>query len=383
MRDWTQVSFLALTLARYRTGFVRGARLRRLAIVLAAALTTAGLAAADTKPDLKALAVTPVTISAQPVTMFGRAGSKGDTGKLVFRGGLVLQAEHPNFGGWSGLALENDGRKFIAVSDAGAWLSGEIAYKGDAPAGIRNARMGPLLTLDGHNLKKGRDRDAEAVALVSGDLDKGTLLVSFEQNARIARYDFSQDGVSPTRGFLQLPEKSRKMRRNGGLEAMTVMKGGPFKGAVIAFSERMRDAKKNHVGWIWTEGVAEPLNIKDQGDFDIADVASLEDGGIIVLERRFRWTEGLRIRLRKIEAAEIAKAGPISGETLLEADLLSEIDNMEGLAVSRDAGGTLVLTLISDDNFNRYLQRTLLLQFSLATDVLPATLGARTAKARP
>ena len=43
----------------------------------------------------------------------------------------------------------------------------------------------------------------------------------------------------------------------------------------------------------------------------------------------------------------------------------SQIDNMEGLSVHRDAAGALVLTLISDDNFS-LLQRTVLLQFTLA-----------------
>jgi hypothetical protein len=40
------------------------------------------------------------------------------------------------------------------------------------------------------------------------------------------------------------------------------------------------------------------------------------------------------------------------------------IDNMEGLAVHRAKNGDVVLTLISDDNFNP-LQRALLLQFTL------------------
>ena len=38
---------------------------------------------------------------------------------------------------------------------------------------------------------------------------------------------------------------------------------------------------------------------------------------------------------------------------------------MEGLGVHTDARGAVVLTLISDDNFNAYLQRTVLLQFAL------------------
>ena len=41
------------------------------------------------------------------------------------------------------------------------------------------------------------------------------------------------------------------------------------------------------------------------------------------------------------------------------------IDNMEGIAVSREPDGETRLTLISDDNFRRDIQRTLLLQFSL------------------
>ena len=49
---------------------------------------------------------------------------------------------------------------------------------------------------------------------------------------------------------------------------------------------------------------------------------------------------------------------------LIEADLGHQIDNMEGIGVHR-AGGDTVLTLISDNNFSS-LQRTLLLQFSLA-----------------
>ena len=56
----------------------------------------------------------------------------------------------------------------------------------------------------------------------------------------------------------------------------------------------------------------------------------------------------------------------ITGVTLLDVGAdTHEIDNMEGLAVHTDATGTVVLTLVSDDNFNSYLQRSVLLQFAL------------------
>jgi hypothetical protein len=51
------------------------------------------------------------------------------------------------------------------------------------------------------------------------------------------------------------------------------------------------------------------------------------------------------------------------GETLLEADLNDEIDNMEGLAATRLKDGSVLITMISDDNFSHMLQRTVLLQF--------------------
>ena len=38
---------------------------------------------------------------------------------------------------------------------------------------------------------------------------------------------------------------------------------------------------------------------------------------------------------------------------------------MEGMAVHRAAGGETIVSLISDDNFNTLLQRTLFLQFTL------------------
>ena len=87
-----------------------------------------------------------------------------------------------------------------------------------------------------------------------------------------------------------------------------------------------------------------------------------------MLERRFRWTEGLQIRLRLVAPEELASSAPMKGKVLMKADLADEIDNMEGLGVSREPDGTLILTMISDDNFNRLLQRTILLQFAYHND---------------
>jgi hypothetical protein len=95
----------------------------------------------------------------------------------------------------------------------------------------------------------------------------------------------------------------------------------------------------------------------------VTDAARLPDGGLLVLERRFRWSEGVKSRLRLVRRDELKPTGRVDAETLFEANLNQEIDNMEGLAVHAGAGGEIIVTMISDDNFNHLLQRTLLLQF--------------------
>lgn len=56
----------------------------------------------------------------------------------------------------------------------------------------------------------------------------------------------------------------------------------------------------------------------------------------------------------------------MDGEILLDVDMDYEIDNLEGLAAHRPAGAReTILTMISDNNFNSILQRTVLLQFAL------------------
>ena len=350
--------------------------LTRATVVSALAIALPTLALADSKPDISKLAPGPIAIEANPITDFKR-GVSGEThfGRLEWRGGLELTSQSRYFGGWSGLVIDPDGRKFVSISDSGVWLTGELTYNGNRPSGVQGARIGPLLAEDGAPFKRDRDRDSEAVALVNGTVGNGSFLVAFEQNHRILRYDVSRDGFSPARGALPLPADAKKMRRNNGFEAMTVMRGGPYKGATVAMSERYLDRARNHTGWIWEGATPQKFNLENIGDFELTDIASLDDGTLFVLERRFRWLEGVKMRLRRLMPDELQPGRTARGEVLIESDYEFEIDNMEGLALSRGRPGETIITLISDDNFNHFLQRTVLLQFSLPEP--------QTAKARP
>lgn len=316
------------------------------------------------KPDVSKLEAGPITIEARPIVRFSRTGLGHEpSGKIRFRGGLVLTSRSPNFGGFSGLVLDDEARSMLAISDTGEWMTGRIVYRDDRPAGIENARLGPLLTPAGRPIRRGIARDSEAVTLETGSLKKGTVLVSFERRPRIVRYRVTEQGLSPEIAELPLPSGTRRMRRNQGLEALTVLKGGPDRGSVLAFSERLYDDGRNHTGWLMSGRGYKTVHLKNEGDFDVTDVASVDDGTLFVLQRRFRWTEGVRMRLVRVPPGSLAPGRTAQGETLIEADLESQIDNMEGLAATRLKDGRVLLTLISDDNFNALLQRTILLQF--------------------
>lgn len=330
-----------------------------------AAFALATAVVAQVKPSTSGLETEAISVSARAISGFDRASSETRFGPLEFRGGLVLTAESKNFGGWSGMVLDEAGRRLVAVSDAGTWMTAEIGYDGARPVAIRQARLGPLKSLSAKTLRKNRDRDAEAVALSSGTLANGALLISFEGNHRIGRFDIGADGVSAPQGYLSTPAELKGARKRDGLEALTVLRGGPRKGQVVAFAEHFRDANRNHTGWIWSGDKPQSFHLADIGEFDVTDVASLRNGDLIVLERRFRWLEGVKMRLRRVAAADVRAGATARGEVLLEANMGQEIDNMEALAVHTDAKGETVLTLMSDDNFNTFLQRTLLLQFTL------------------
>ena len=315
----------------------------------------------------------PIEVFARSLTGFGRSGVPGGKlPRLEFIGGLVLTSPAKEFGGWSGLVTSDDGRRLFAVSDQGSWMSAELVSEGGRPKGLADVMLGEIPGTGGQVLSRGRDRDAESVVLLDGTLARGTVLIAFERNHRIGRYPITERGLGPPAGFLKMPPDARKMGFNKGLESVAVLRGGPLKGAVVAFAEELYDTARNHTGWIWPGGIAsEPqkLNLTNAGDFAITDAASLPDGSLIVLERRFRWLEGVKMRIRFVRAADVKPGALLDGELLLDTDMSSEIDNMEALGLSRNARGQTVLTLMSDNNFNSMLQRNLLLQFVLTDPV--------------
>ena len=328
---------------------------------------TAGTALAQGKPAREPLSEQhAITISARPITHFERLDQKRRRfGQLEFRQGLVLTSSESSFGGWSGLVVEPDGKRLLAISDEGAWLAASLVYEAGQLVGLDAARMGPLRGTGGRALDRKRDLDAECLTLFDGNLSNGVVLIGFERNHRVGHFPIVDGVLQPPSRYIRMPPEARRMRSNKGIEALAVLQGGRHRGALVGFSERFPDNPAEHTGWIWINGEPRRLAVEDLGEFEVTDAASLPDGTLLLLERRFRWTECVKMRIRRFPAETVKPGAVLLGETLIEADLGFEIDNMEGLAAHRSAAGETVLTLISDNNFNSFLQRTILLQFTL------------------
>jgi hypothetical protein len=319
-------------------------------------------------PDENVEATRTIEISGQPIAHFQPSRPEVKLfGHLEFNGGLTLTSPSAQFGGWSGLVMDADGKRLLSISDVGYWMCADVERDANgAPAALTHARIGPLRAVGGRPLRVKREQDAESVALVDGTIDRGRLLIGFERIHRIGRFEVHDGEVQAPSGYLRLPPDARGMHPNQGLEAVTVLRAGPYKGSVLAFAERFTRGSGYHTGWIWANDKPQRLQLEDIDGFNITDAAGLPDGSVLVLERYFRWSSGVKMRVRLLEAQEIKPGARMHGRILCEADSGYQIDNMEGIAVHTGARGETVVSMISDDNFNHFLQRTVFLQFTLA-----------------
>ena len=335
-------------------------RARRLALAFALALVASAPASPQTG-SRPAAAPVRIDVKAVAIDAFdARAPERHRVGALDFVGGLDLTSRFREFGGFSALRML-DAERFIALSDRGYWLTGRIVYARGRPSAIADAEMAPMLGPDGRTLRATGWYDTESLAFD----DTNRLYVGIERVHRIVRFDFATSGVLARAEPIATPPDLSRLPSNKGIEALAYVPAGQaLAGTLIAISERGLDRARNIKAFLIGGPAPGEFSVRRRDDFDVSDCALLPSGDLVLLERRFSWMSGMALRLRRIAAAAIRDGATVDGPILMAADMGSQIDNMEGLGIHRDATGATVLTLISDDNFS-FLQRTLLLQFRL------------------
>jgi len=304
----------------------------------------------------------PVTVATTPLESFESYGGAETFGALSWRGGLVLTSADSKFGGLSGLVIDGDCTRLMAVSDAGRWFRATLHYDDGRLAGISDGEIAPILDTKG---KPPRDKFAGDAEAIFG-LGQDRFMVGFESRPRIGIYDLGKNGLAARFRKIASPKAIAAGPSNGELEAIGYFASGPWRSHYLAISERNTDAEGNIRGWVWTVAETVAFLIRRHESYEVTDAAILPGGDVVTVERSFSRTSLPGMAIRRFPAADITAGRTIEPQLVFAGRYpFYEIDNMEGIAICRRDGETR-LTLVSDDNFSRRLQRTLLLQFALS-----------------
>ena len=303
----------------------------------------------------------PASVRAHPIHAFEVGTEATQFGRLRFIGGMALTSDNPLFGAWSSVRFLPDGEHFIGVFDTAHWLQGRIERDAQGRlSGLADVTIEPMRDKAGRRDTPKWLMDAESMALRDGDI-----LVGFEGQHRIDVYPGGDLAQSVPKRSLSMLIPPGKLRRNGGIEAMAVAPDtAPLAGATVIVAEYSLDDAGNLLAAVLDGPKKGRFSVVRHDGFDVTDSAFLPDGDLLLLERRFTWSTGVAMRIRRIPGGDIRPGAVVDGEELLRADMHFQIDNMEGMDVVRGPDGSTRIILVSDDN-HFIIQRTLMLEFEL------------------
>ena len=346
---------------------------RRTIFIAAVAAGLAGLGIAATLPggSLAVPAAAALPLSSTPLPLNRDDPAANRIGALRFMGAVQLRSSNALFGGLSGLRWRNGW--LMSVSDTGNWVMFRPVERGGRLVGVGAGVIAPILMADGRPAPDKETGDAEALEW-PGDGDD-TAGIVFEQDHRLQVYP----GIDPDhpQSFAQAPAHVYRYNgtadwpANGGGEAFVQLDGT----AELIFAETARGADGAHDVLLLSDRGNVRLGYRPPDGFSPTDAVLLDTGRLLVLNRRFTATGGIGAALVLVDLAPLnaaRAAGRVPAGLELKWRELARwqppftLDNMEGLALRREAG-RVFLYIVSDDNLNG-LQRTLLMKFEL---VLP------------
>ena len=111
-------------------------------------------------------------------------------------------------------------------------------------------------------------------------------------------------------------------------------------------------------GWLIRNGTASPISYQATDGFKPTDLATLPNGDVLLLERKFS-LPNMTARIRRFRETELKPGMKLSGKELATIGHPLSVDNFEGLAVRQDSQGGVLLYLVSDDNFLPFQRRKL------------------------
>lgn len=262
---------------------------------------------------------------------------------------LSWPADGPGFGGWSGMDIAADGRRFWALSDAGTWTTGTLTRSGpdERLSGLHALRPQWLGTeVDGESVVFYRDSEGLDVA------PDGVMHVSFEGFHRLRRFDWPGGRMR----WVPPPAIAPRLGYNSGMEALARAPDG----SLLTLFETDPRGPGFAALWRWNGARwDQPWTLpRDRGWSPVgADFGP--DGRLYLLERGVR-PLGFVTRIR---AFDPGAPGLLRGQTVYQAPP-GRHGNLEGIGLWRDAAGRLRAVMVADDN-HLWLQRSQIVEVTL------------------
>jgi len=300
-------------------------------------------------------------VSATPIFQYQSVDPGGQVGRVIWRGGLVL--EGPDlFGGISGVTFV-DANRLVMVTDKGQFISARLSYFPDGrPEALSEVQFSPIQNSKGFPLPPNYSRDAEAITTVYRNGRPAAVRLGFENLTRVADFSLVRGRPAGAAREVIIPSWISAVRTNQSLESVCIApRSSPIAGSTLLLLENFV-VDEAHSGWILGTRDQGPVSLEVASGLNPTDCAFLPGGDLLVLERGtgfFSFT----MQVRRIKAEEVKAGAVMQGQVILTG-YGGDIDNMEGIAVRTAKDGSTRMVIVADDNFNDW-ERTLLLEFEL------------------
>jgi len=158
---------------------------------------------------------------------------------------------------------------------------------------------------------------------------------------------------------MQLPAAIARAPSNGGMEGLAMLPDD----RLLILTEQYDNPDGSFKGWLIDTGKSAELSYVPSQGFHVTDCAALDNGDLLVLERRYVPFAILSARITLVKAASLQPGAKLAGKELLKLEQPLAAENYEGITVQQTEKGTAIF-IVSDDNYSPF-QQTLLLQFLL------------------
>ena len=303
-------------------------------------------------------------VTAQTIDHFLRADpNQTRFGQLTFVGGLVLRSSNQHFGALSGLRLTTPST-LTAIADTGFWFTANLERDPNGvPVRFVGGKLAAVLDSSGRPFHQKWSSDLEGLTF-----DGKAAYISTEMDMRVLRFDPQGELLSTPSTRITEKFSDPAINPSFAFEAIaTLPKTHPQHPGQLIIAELDSSGSGNVPAFILKEGRRFPLSVKQPDGMFITDADFLQNGDLLILERKFSLAKGALMRLRRIPGSSIKTGAKMDSAIVLEANQNHVIDNMEALSVFTGPYGKTRIAMMSDNN-HWLMQRTLYLEFILVEE---------------